>query len=110
MAALASLALAGPAHAAGPVETSVYSVTGVDVDITDKDATSAKTKAIIEAQVKAFGMLADRLGSPEAAAALRKTSPDQIGRMLKSLSIEEERSGPGRYHGTAPVRKSDGRR
>lgn len=104
MAALATLALAGPARAAGPVETSVYSVTGVDVDVIDKDASSAKTKAIIEAQVKAFGMLADRLGSPEAAAALRKTAPDQIGRMLKSLSIEEERSGPGRYIGKLTIR------
>jgi Uncharacterized protein conserved in bacteria (DUF2066) len=104
MAALAGLALAAPARAAGPVETSVYAVTGVDVDITDKDATTAKTKAIIEAQVKAFGMLADRLGGPEAAAALKKTPPDQIGRMLKSLSIEEERSGPGRYIGKLTVR------
>ena len=104
MAALACLALAGPARAAGPVETSVYAVTGVDVDITDTDATTAKTKAIIEAQVKAFGMLAERLGGPEAAAQLKKTPPDVIGRMLKSLSIEEERSGPGRYIGKLTVR------
>jgi Uncharacterized protein conserved in bacteria (DUF2066) len=104
VAVLAFLALAGPLRAAGLVETGVYSVTGVEVDVVDKDAASAKTKAIIEAQVKAFGMLAERMGTPESAEELKKTAPDQIGRMLKSLSIEEERSGPGRYIGKLTVR------
>ena len=35
------------------------------MDVTDKDAASARTRAIIEAQVKAFYILAERLGSPE---------------------------------------------
>src|SRR5688572_21834630 len=55
------------ARAVGPVETGMFSVTGVEVDVTDKDAASARTRAIIEAQVKAFYILAERLGSSEAA-------------------------------------------
>jgi len=92
------------AWATGPVETGLFSVTGVQVDVTDKDATTARTRAIIEAQVKAFYMLAERLGSPEAAQRLQGIDARDIGRMLRSLSIEEERSGPGRYIGKLTVR------
>lgn len=95
---------AQPGLAAGPVETGLFSVTGVEVDVTDKDAATARTRAIIEAQVKAFYMLAARLGSPEAAERLKGLEASQIGRMLRSLSIEEERTGPGRYIGKLTIR------
>jgi hypothetical protein len=94
----------GPADAVGPVETGMFSVTGVEVDVTDKDAAAARTRAIIEAQVKAFYILAERLGSPEAAKRLAGMDARDIGRMLRSLSIEEERSAPGRYIGKLTVR------
>ncbi|MGE3871802.1 MAG: DUF2066 domain-containing protein [Parvibaculaceae bacterium] len=90
--------------AVGPVETGMFSVTGVEVDVTDKDAASARTRAIIEAQVKAFYILAERLGSPAAAQRLAGMDARDIGRMLRSLSIEEERSAPGRYIGKLTVR------
>lgn len=93
-----------PALAVGPVETGLFSVTGVEVDVTDKDASSARTRAIIEAQVKAFYTLAERLGSPAAAQRLQGLDAREIGRLLRSLSIEEERSGPGRYIGKLTVR------
>jgi uncharacterized protein DUF2066 len=92
------------ARAVSPVETGMFSVTGVEVDVTDKDASSARTRAIIEAQVKAFYILAERLGSPEAAQRLAGMDARDIGRMLRSLSIEEERSAPGRYIGKLTVR------
>jgi hypothetical protein len=92
------------ARAVGPVETGMFSVTGVEVDVTDKDAASARTRAIIEAQVKAFYILAERLGSSEAAQRLAGMDARDIGRMLRSLSIEEERSAPGRYIGKLTVR------
>lgn len=98
------LAMPLKAWAVGPVETGLFSVTGVEVDVTDKDAATARTRAIIEAQVKAFYQLAERLGSPEAAKRLQGMDARDIGRMLRSLSIEEERSGPGRYIGKLTVR------
>jgi hypothetical protein len=91
-------------RAAGPVETSVFAVTGVDVDVTDTDATTARTKAIIEAQVKAFHMLADRLGGEGSSQKFTDLTEKDIGRMLRSLSIEEEHTGPGRYIGKLTVR------
>lgn len=92
------------ARAVGPVETGMFSVTGVEVDVTDTDAASARTRAIIEAQVKAFYILATRLGSQAAAQRLAGLDARDIGRMLRSLSIEEERSAPGRYIGKLTVR------
>ena len=90
--------------AAAPVGTGLFSVTGVEVDVTDKDASSARTKAIIAAQVKAFHELAARLASESEAKRLDGLTEQDIGRMLRSLSIEEEHSAPGRYIGKLTVR------
>lgn len=93
------------AHAAGPVETSIFAVQGVDVDVTSSDAAAAKNQALMDVQVKAFFMLAERLGSPELARELTsKMTPKDIAPFLKSLSIEQETSAPGRYIGKFTVR------
>jgi len=82
----------------------LYTVSGVEVDVTDSDASSAKLKAISEAQVEAFAILLDRIGGGEAAARLQHLGPSEIGRMMDSLSIEEERTGPGRYIARLTIR------
>lgn len=102
--ALALLVFAAVAHAAGPVETSVFAVQGVAVDVTDSDAATAKNKALVEVQIKAFRQLAERLGSPEVVAAVEEMDEKQILPYLKSLSIEEESISPGRYAGKLTVR------
>jgi hypothetical protein len=82
----------------------LYTVSGVDVDVTDDSASSAKLKAISEAQVKAFAVLLERLGGSEATGRLQGMGPADIGRMMDSLSIENERTGPGRYIATLTIR------
>ena len=90
---------------AGPVETSVFAVQGVEVDVSSTDAATAKNQALMDVQVKAFFQLAERLGSPELAQAFEeKFKPEDIAPYLKSLSIEQESSAPGRYIGTFTVR------
>ncbi len=96
--------MAFAARAAAPIETNLFAVTGVDVDITDTDATTAKNKAIIEAQIKGFRVLAERFGGQEAVAKFEKLTAKDVGKLLRSLSIEEERTGPGRYIGKLTVR------
>jgi hypothetical protein len=92
------------AHA-GPVETNVFAVQGVSVDITSTDAAAAKNEALMDVQVKAFFELAARLGSPELAQTFEeKFKPEDIAPYLRSLSIEQESSAPGRYIGTFTVR------
>lgn len=96
--------MSAPALAAGPVETSVYSVQGVSVDETDTSAALAKNKALIDVQLKALAALAEKLGSPEIGAEVAKLDPKTVMPMLKSLSIEVEKISPGRYEGTFTVR------
>jgi hypothetical protein len=92
------------ALAAGPVETSVFAVQGVDVDVTDTDASAAKNKALVDVQVKAFHTLVGKLGTPAMVEELAKLEPKDIMPYLKSLSIEEEATSPGRYAGKFTVR------
>ena len=94
-----AIATAAPAFA-----DPLYTVSGVEVDVSDTSASTAKLKAISEAQVKAFAVLLERLGGSEATARLQGLGPAEIGRMMDSLSIEEERTGPGRYIATLTVR------
>ncbi len=94
-----------PAQAGGPIETSVFAVQGVDVDVTSTDATAAKNQALMDVQVKAFYQLVEKLGTPELAADLQtKLKPEDIVPYLRSLSIEQETSAPGRYIGKFTVR------
>ena len=90
--------------AAGPVETNIFAVQGVAVDVTSTDATTAKNQALMDVQVKAFFILVERLGSAQVAQELARLKPEEIAAYLKSLSIEQENSSPGRYIGTFTVR------
>ena len=91
--------------AGGPVETSVFAVQGVDADVTSTDAAAARNQALMDVQVKAFFVLTGRLGSPQLAQELAaKLKPEDIAPYLKSLSIEQETSAPGRYIGKFTVR------
>ncbi|MEO7567853.1 MAG: DUF2066 domain-containing protein [Aestuariivirga sp.] len=102
---LVMLLLAGAAaFAAGPVETNPYAVQGVAVDETGTSAAAAKDKAIIDAQMKAFPQLGERLGSAEVAAEMAKFDQKQVIPLLKSLSIEEEEISPGRYQAKFTIR------
>jgi Uncharacterized protein conserved in bacteria (DUF2066) len=93
------------ASAGGPVETSIYAVQGVDVDVTSTNASTAKNQALMDVQVKAFIELVARLGSPEMAAKVQEQmKPEEIVPYLRSLSIEQESSAPGRYIGRFTVR------
>lgn len=94
-----------PALAGGPVETSIFAVQGVDVDVTSTDATTAKNQALMDVQVKGFFQLIERLGSPQLSTEMQaKLKPEDIAPYLRSLSIEQETSAPGRYIGKFTVR------
>ncbi len=103
--ALALFAGLGPSAASGPIETSIFAVQGVEVDVTSTDAATAKNQALMDVQVKGFFHLVERLGTPELAAELQqKLKPEDIAPYLRSLSIEKETSAPGRYIGRFTVR------
>ena len=85
-------------------DSSLYIVSGVEVDVTDTDAAKAKLKAISEAQIKAFRILVERLGEEGDVAKVQHFKPAQIGRLMSSLSVEEERTGPKRYIGKLTIK------
>ena len=82
----------------------LFVVSGVKVDARAENAAKAKKKAIIEAQVKAFAELLERLAGKASAAKAKEFTPSQIGRMMASLRVEEERTGPGRYIGKLTIK------
>ncbi len=86
------------------METSVFAVQGVEVDVTDTDASTAKNKALVAVQVKAFRELARRIGSAEIEEIVDAMEEKQILPFLRSLSIEQESISPGRYQGKLTVR------
>ena len=92
------------AFAGGPIETNIFAVQGVNVDVTDKDASTAKNLALVQVQIKAIVMLAEKLGTPELAAEIGKMEQKDVLPLLRSLSIEQESTGPGRYIGRFTVR------
>jgi hypothetical protein len=102
---LAAMAVCLPALAGGPIETNIFAVQGVDVDVTSTDATAAKNQALMDVQVKAFYQLVQRLGTPKLLDEVRaRFKPEDIAPYLRSLSIEQETSAPGRYIGRFTVR------
>ena len=59
---VAWLAMPAPAPAlSGLIETNVFAVPGVEVDVTSGDAASAKNQALMDVQVKAFFMVSQFL-------------------------------------------------
>ena len=98
-AALLLLAL-DPARA----DDNLFVVTGVPVDVKASTAAEAKKQALGDVQVTAFRRLAERLGGRAAAAAVGGYDISTVGQLLRSLSIEEEHTGPGRYFGKLTVR------
>ncbi len=92
------------ALAAGPVETSVFAVQGVDTDQTDVDASAAKNKALVDVQMKAFHRLIAARGTPKMAETVANVEAKDVEPYLKSLSIEQESVAPGRYIGKFTVR------
>lgn len=89
---------------ARPAHADIWTVSGVSVDVTSESAAKAKLLAIGEAQVKAFYRLVDRLVPAKSAAPLKALGPDQVGRLLAGLSIEEERTAPKRYIAKLSIR------
>ncbi len=98
--AVLSLLALNPARA----DDNLFVVTGVPVDVRAATAAEAKKQALGDVQVTAFRRLAERLGGSAAANAVAGYDISTVGQLLRSLSIEEEHTGPGRYFAKLTVR------
>lgn len=87
-----------------PVMAADYTVEGVEVDVTASNAVKAREKALGEAQVKAFGQLADDMMTPEARAAYTLPDADTIMALVQDYEVTNEQLSATRYKGIYTVR------
>ena len=89
-------------HAA---ETSTaFTVEGVEVDVTAKNAVLAREQALEQAQEKAYQMLAERLLSPEEVASLKVPDPITLSSLIQDFEVTKEQVSKLRYKGVYTVR------
>ena len=80
-----------------PARADIYLIKGVKVDAKSKTASKAKIKAMQQGQVAAFRKLINRLsGSPQAQSLLQLPAAE-IGKLVRGISVTEEKTGPKRY-------------
>ena len=93
------LFFAGVAQAQG-----THTISDVMVDVTAEDGTAARSKALMEAEGKAFAQLLKQLlPAAEAEAKAARTAPDTISRMVRSYEVKEEKISARGYKATLDV-------
>lgn len=101
---LFSALLVGFAGIAAAQTDPLYTVEGVEVDVTDKNAVKAREKAIDEAQVKAYKMLAERILGPEELKTFQAPDANTVSLLVQDIEVMNEQLSRVRYKGTFTVR------
>lgn len=82
----------------------VYTIEGVEVDVTAKNAVKAREKALEEAQVKAYQILAERLLGPEELKTFTPPDANSVSLLVQDIEVTNEQLSRVRYKGTFTVR------
>lgn len=93
------LALLGPAPAAAQADDSeqLFTVFGIEVDVTATTAAQARRIALGQARREALRLLVDKLAAPESWPALPPLSDAELEQMVRAMQISNERTSPTRY-------------
>ncbi len=83
--------------------SSVGTVSGVKVDVSDESSVKARDKAFAQAQIEAFKMLAQKYGEPNHPVPESKT----LSRWVKDFEVTNEQFSSKRYRGTYTIRFYD---
>jgi hypothetical protein len=94
LALLAFTLIAGAARAQS--EESLYTVAKLPVDVTSKNAVEAKSKALAEAQQRAFRTVLRRV-APFGASAQLEVGPQELEALIGGLSVRNEKYSTTRY-------------
>ena len=92
---------------AAQAENSVFTVSGVKVDVTAKDALQARDKAFEKAQTEAFKILATRVLPEFEAKAMNIPVPAVVSNLIKDYEVTNEQLSAVRYVGTYTFRFSE---
>ncbi len=98
----AQLLMVGNAHA-----NPLFTVKGVEVDVTAKSALKAQEQAFGEAQVKAFSVLAERMLSESEFQNFKAPDLEIISTLVRDFEITEEKRSSVRYIATYTFRFQD---
>lgn len=79
----------------------------IEVDVTAKDAVEAKEKAMRQAPREAFMEVAGRLTEAENVEKLEKLTDDEILHFVRSVSVNDEKSGGNKYKATLTVQLNE---
>ena len=82
----------------------VYTIEGVEVDVVAENAVKAREKAMDEAQVKAYKMLAERLLGEEAMKTFVAPDPVTVSSLVQDFEVTKEQLSKKRYKGVYTVR------
>lgn len=100
---LAAFFLLFPAHLRAATDPN-FTVEGVEVDVTAENAVKAREKAMDEAQVKAYHMLAERFLGAEAMKTFVDPDPITVSSLVQDFEVTKEQLSKKRYKGTYTVR------
>lgn len=89
---------------AGAQPNAAYTIEGVEVDVTAKNAVEAREKALMEAQGKAYQMLADRLLNPEELTTFQVPDANTLSNLVQDFEVTNEQLSAVRYKGTYTIR------
>jgi hypothetical protein len=81
----------------------LYTIEGVEVDVVAENAVKAREKALMDAQVKAYEMLKERLLG-DAAKSAPNPSADDISLLMQDFEVTNEQLSRVRYKGTFTIR------
>lgn len=97
---LSAAVLCPPARAADDR----YTIENVEVDVTAANAVQAREKALEEAQMKAYRMLAEKAYGAEAMANFQDPDPLLVSAMVQDFEVTNEQISKVRYKGVFTVR------
>ncbi|MBN8520877.1 MAG: DUF2066 domain-containing protein [Alphaproteobacteria bacterium] len=99
-----TLAFGGIILGAQAQDTGSFTVEGVQVDVTAKNAVEARTKALDEAQVKAYKMWLEKNLGQDKSAEQGDIDPLAVSAMVQDFEVTNEQISAVRYKGTFTVR------
>ncbi len=96
-------AFVGRAQAA-PVDTKMFSASGIQVDVTAANAAAAREQAVQEGQKKALMVVMERITPSYVVEQLPELVPDDILNFVQDISVLNEKTSSVRYMATLEVR------
>ena len=89
---------------AAPIDTKMFSASGIQVDVTAKNAAAAREQAMQEGQKRALMVVMERITPDYVIEQLPELVPDDIVNFVQDISVLNEKTSSVRYMATLEVR------